>query len=96
MKVIYCHLNQLTSLVGAPKTVGDGFYCCDNHLTSLVGAPETVNGRFDCSNNHLTSLAGIPRTISENFHISEYLKDKFSEKYIRSLSKIAGKVVYYY
>ena len=42
----YCYANSLTSLEGAPKTVGGGFYCHSNSLTSLEGAPETVGGDF--------------------------------------------------
>jgi hypothetical protein len=45
-----CHNNQLTSLEGAPQTVGWGFYCDNNQLTSLVGAPQTVS-HFYCSDN---------------------------------------------
>ena len=46
-----CSYNNLTSLDGAPKTVGSDFYCDNNKLTSLVGAPKTVGGSFDCSDN---------------------------------------------
>ena len=47
----YCLENQLTSLVGAPQSVGGGFDCEDNQLTTLVGAPKTVGGSFDCRGN---------------------------------------------
>ena len=30
-----CHHNQLTTLEGAPQTVGNDFYCFNNQLTSL-------------------------------------------------------------
>ena len=76
--------------------VTGNFNCSSNDLTSLAGSPETVGGWVDCSYNRLTSLVGCPKTIGGHFHISIDLKDKFSEKYIRSLSKIAGEVVYYY
>jgi hypothetical protein len=58
---------MLTSLTGAPQTVGGEFGCTDNKLTSLEGAPETVGGEFSCYNNRLTSLAGAPKTIRGEF-----------------------------
>jgi len=58
-----CEKNELTSLVGAPKTVNGDFWCHDNELTSLVGAPQTVGGYFDCRGNQLTTLVGAPQTV---------------------------------
>jgi hypothetical protein len=63
----YCHNNQLTSLEGAPQTVGGSFSCRDNQLTSLVGAPQTVGGAFNCRDNQLTSLVGAPQTVGNFF-----------------------------
>jgi len=63
-----CAHNQLTTLEGAPQTVGGDFYCGNNRLTTLVGAPQTVDGGFVCSNNQLTSLEGAPRTVNGNFY----------------------------
>ena len=62
-----CYHNQLTSLAGAPSTVGGGFYCGYNKLTSLAGAPSTVGGDFYCYYNQLTSLAGAPETVGGCF-----------------------------
>ena len=45
-----CSYNRLTSLVGAPQSVGRDFVCSYNRLTSLEGAPQ----RF-------MSLNGAPR-----------------------------------
>ena len=47
----FCSNNNLTSLDGAPNTVGEDFYCGDNKLTSLTGAPKTVGGHFYCNDN---------------------------------------------
>jgi len=63
----YCYNNQLTSLVGAPQTVGGGFYCNNNQLTSLDGAPQTVSS-FSCENNRLTSLKGAPQSVDGDFY----------------------------
>jgi len=63
-----CSGNQLTSLQGAPQTVGGNFYCNHNQLTSLQGAPQTVGGNFYCSNNQLTSLQGAPQTVEGDFY----------------------------
>jgi hypothetical protein len=59
----YCYGNHLTTLAGAPQTVGGDFSCFGNQLTTLVGAPQTVDGDFSCSRNHLTTLAGSPQTV---------------------------------
>ena len=62
-----CGGNQLTSLAGAPASVGGGFSCASNQLTSLDGAPASVGGNFDCHYNKLTSLAGAPSFVSGYF-----------------------------
>ena len=59
----YCEDNQLTSLAGAPQSVGVDFDCRNNQLTSLAGAPQSVGGDVDCENNQLTSLAGAPQSV---------------------------------
>jgi hypothetical protein len=65
-----CENNQLTSLEGAPQSVGSGFYCDKNQLTSLVGAPRSVGGYFDCRFNQLTSLEGAPQSVGRDFYCS--------------------------
>jgi hypothetical protein len=62
-----CYHNQLTSLEGAPQTVGGDFLCYNNQLTTLEGAPQTVGGSFKCFNNQLTTLEGAPQTVGEKF-----------------------------
>jgi hypothetical protein len=63
----YCHTNQLTSLEGAPASVGGDFVCSYNKLTSLEGAPASVDGYFSCHNNELTSLEGSPASVGGHF-----------------------------
>ena len=42
-----CRANQLTSLQGAPQSVGGYFDCRHNRrLTSVVGAPQKIGGDF--------------------------------------------------
>jgi hypothetical protein len=53
--------NELTSLEGAPHTVGSVFNCEGNAITSLKGAPQRVGGHFICNNNPLKSLEGAPQ-----------------------------------
>jgi hypothetical protein len=62
-----CHSNQLTSLEGAPLTVGGDFSCVWNQLTTLKGAPQTVRGGFYCFNNQLTTLEGAPWKVEGSF-----------------------------
>ena len=49
-----CSNNQLTSLKGCPRWIGDSFYCSHNDLTSLEFSPEYVGSNFYCYNNDLT------------------------------------------
>ena len=63
---------SLTSLEGAPQTVGGYFSCrnCEN-LTSLKGAPSSVGESFYCGGcTSLTSLVGAPHTVGGDFFCS--------------------------
>ena len=91
----YCSGNNFTNLKGAPHTVYGEFNCCGNNLTNLKGAPKTVIGDFNCIDNKLTSLEGLPETIYGNFYLDAYIKDKFSEEYIRSRCKLTGHIRYH-
>lgn len=76
-----CSGNQLTSLKGAPKSVGGWFNCCDNNLTSLEGATQSVGGDFICLRNILLkSLAGFKSEIGGLFMCgSERLQQEYEE-----------------
>jgi len=65
-----CHSNKLTSLDGAPASVGGNFYCDNNQLTSLEGSPASVGGYFVCNNNQLTYLEGSPASVGGYFNCS--------------------------
>lgn len=65
-----CYGNNLTSLAGAPKSVGGVFDCSDNQLTTLQGAPQTVDGVFYCYDNLLTTLEGAPQSVGGDFDCS--------------------------
>ena len=62
-----CSYTQITSLEGAPQSVGGYFNCRKTHITSLAGAPQNVSFDFDCSGTHITSLAGAPQSVGEDF-----------------------------
>ncbi len=64
----WCFRNQLTTLAGAPQTVGGSFFCGGNQLKTLAGAPQTVGGDFYCQGNQLTSLVGAPQTVNGDFY----------------------------
>ena len=61
---------SLTSLEGAPQTVGWDFRCSKcTSLTSLKGAPQEVGGNFYCSEcTSLKSLEGVPQEVGGNFY----------------------------
>jgi hypothetical protein len=63
-----CHGNELTSLEGAPKTIGGSFACDQNNLTSLEGSPKKIKGNFFCSFNKLTTLKGSPQIVNGDFY----------------------------
>lgn len=62
-----CSANRLTSLKGAPKTVGKMFSCAENLLTSLEGAPREIGGMFYCSNNTPSVLHNIHKYVKVLF-----------------------------
>ena len=62
-----CSNNQLRTLEGAPRVVGEGFYCWANQLRTLEGSPREVGGDFWCYVNPLISLEGAPEMIKGNF-----------------------------
>jgi hypothetical protein len=65
-----CGSNALTSLEGAPHTVGGRFDCSCNPLTSLEGSPQWVGEDFTCYETHITSLEGGPKR-AKNFYCSD-------------------------
>ena len=69
-----CSHNQLTSIVGAPKSVRV-FICNNNELTSLEGCPQEITDMqvFDCSHNKLTNLIGAPKIIKAGLNCSNNL-----------------------
>jgi hypothetical protein len=62
-----CSYNQLTTLIGAPESVGGDFYCVNNKLTTLEGGPKSVGVTFNCNSNQLTTLSGAP-AVGGDFH----------------------------
>lgn len=62
--------NRLTSLEGAPQSVGGKFDCSSNSLISLEGGPKKVGDKFDCSFNSLTDLRGGPKSVGGNYRCS--------------------------
>jgi hypothetical protein len=87
--VFDCRHNQLTSLEGAPSSVGGDFYCFSNKLTSLEGAPSSVGGIFACSNNQLTSLEGAPSSVGGIFACSNNQLTSLKDIH-RQIKKING------
>ena len=91
-----CTDNQLTSLEGAPTTVGgDVFDCSNNKLTSLEGAPNSVSGGFYCYYNQLTSLDGASNTtVGGDFSCYDNDNLPYSELF-RIVDMVEGDIFYY-
>ena len=68
--IFTCSNNQLISLEGAPKEVGEGFYCSRNKLTNLIGGPEYVGGSFWAIENNLTTLQGGPKEVGGEWFLT--------------------------
>ena len=64
----YCYDTNITSLEGAPTSVGGDFYCANTKITSLKGAPTSVGGDFNCANTKITSLEGAPTSVGRDFN----------------------------
>jgi len=73
-------------------TVGGNFNCSYNELTSLEGAPKTVGENFGCSYNKLTSLDGAPKIVYKDFYCRNN-SVKFTEKDIRAVCDVKGKII---
>jgi hypothetical protein len=97
----FCYNNQLTSLEGAPQSVGGNFDCENNQLTSLEGAPQSVGGNFFCYNNQLTSLEGAPQSVGGDFdcegnHLTslEGAPQSFKGSFICRGNPVSGSTLY--
>jgi hypothetical protein len=67
----WCDNNTLTTLEGAPESVGGHFTCSNNRLTTLEGGPQSVGKNFLCGYNRLTTLEGAPKTVGGEFSCYE-------------------------
>ena len=83
-----CSHNQLTSLEGAPRKVGEGFYCGYNQLTTLEGAPREVRLVFLCYKNQLTTLEGAPQKVGGDFNCHS---NPVSEGTLKSIFRLMKK-----
>jgi hypothetical protein len=69
----HCYGNELTSLEGAPRSVGRGFNCSHNKLTSLRFAPEEIGGSIIILPNPISDIR-IPQEFINNFLGQEFLR----------------------
>jgi len=83
-----CSINQLTSLIGAPKYVGDSFYCSNNKLISLYGCPDHIGGIFYIENNNIYTFEKFPKYIGEDYNFSINPIDFIYNLYIKSIDNI--------
>ena len=78
-----CSDNQLTSLEGAPASVGGNFNCSDNQLTSLEGIHKQLkkmNGTFYARSNPIKShvigillIPGCKKVYLDNKQVEEIM-----------------------
>jgi len=63
-----CNNNQLITLEGGPRSVGEYFDCSYNQLITLEGGPRSVGEYFNCNNNKLITLEGGSREVGGYFN----------------------------
>jgi hypothetical protein len=66
-----CWKCKLTSLEGAPVSVGGHVDLRGNFLRNLIGGPVTVGMNFYCNKNKLESLEGAPSIIGKSFFFQD-------------------------
>ncbi len=59
--------NELVTLEGSPRFVGNDFTCLKNELKTLKGAPKEVHGNFIVIHNNIQSLKHSPNYIKGDF-----------------------------
>jgi hypothetical protein len=84
-----CANNQLNSLKGAPRIVGNSFDCSNNQIISLVGGPKIVGKNYDFSYNQVSTLEGLPSSIKHDLVAYENPIVNFN-----SISQNIGKNIY--
>jgi hypothetical protein len=81
-----CGNNNLITLKGCPKWIGDSFRCCYNRLSSLEFGPEWVADSFRCSDNQLTSLEFAPNYVGDFFSCGDnQLTDNYCDTEIKDV-----------
>jgi hypothetical protein len=92
-----CGFNKLTSLVGAPQSVGGCFDCSYNKLTNFLNGLKSVGDDLICYNSQLVSLEGFPVSLGGFFHIDlSYIKQDYYHVIIPEIEEIIFKVIKIY
>ena len=89
----YCGGNQLRTLDGAPREVGEYFYCSNNQLRTLEGSPRKVDGDFYCGQNPLISLEGAPEVIKDYFCFKNTFFDYNLQSFLNKIDRIKPDVI---
>ena len=84
----YCLGNQLRTLEGSPREVGEDFHCYGNQLKTLEGSPREVGGSFYCSGNPLISLEGAPEVIKGQFYFKNTWFNYNLQSFLRRIDGI--------
>ena len=72
----FCHGNQLTTLQGAPREVGEYFWCYNNELRDLKGKPEKIGGEFAVEETVLARIEELEKQ-KKNNAVMGAMTDKF-------------------
>ena len=84
----YCSANQLRTLEGSPREVGEDFYCNDNQLRTLEGSPREVGRSFYCGRNPLISLEGAPEMIKGEFWFKDTIFSYNLQSFLNEIDHI--------
>lgn len=93
----WCNFDDLKSLDGVPKTVGNNCNISSCDITTLQNAPQSVTGNFYVGLcDFLESLDGAPKTVGGDFiiyHCGRLSKTTFTEENVRAVSNVKGRVL---
>ena len=89
----YCVENQLRTLEGSPRVVGENFNCRGNQLRTLEGSPREVGGDFWCYGNPLISLEGAPEVIKGHFSFNNTLLRYNLQSFLNEIDRMKPELI---
>ncbi len=88
--------NNLKSLEGCPKYVGNFFDCSNNRITSLKGGPKVVIYSYYCNGNNIKNFKGFPEDYDSSENSSIHITSTPVEMLLNNIEyDKQGKFIYW-